>query len=148
MASSVTPVRSVPVCSAAAGTRSHSSRTCSSICSCSATAKRFAAAGRRGPGRAQRSLRLVRAAPVQRKPNLDHAVNVQRGVGFQRFGERPLGPGALAGQQVLPDGLPDQVMPERVTVGVGDHHVGVSRGPHRRPVPLIKPGHRGQQLIV
>ena len=68
--------------------------------------------GRGVPGRAQRPVMLVRAAPVQRNPNLDYAVAAERGVGFQRLGERPLGPGALARQQVLPDGLPDQVMPE------------------------------------
>ena len=73
---------------------------------------------RRAPGRAQRPLGLVRAAPV-RQPDVGHAVAAERGPGFQRLGERPFGPSALAGQQILPHRLPDQVMPEGVAVGVG-----------------------------
>ena len=106
-------------------------------------------AGCRSPGRSQRPLVLMRVAPVQRKPDLGHAVAAERGVGFQRLGERPFGPDALAGQQVLLDGLPDQVMPEVVAPGVGDHHAGGDRGPQRGGQRrIIEPGHRGQQRVA
>ena len=57
-------------------------------------------------------------------------------------------PGALAGQQIVVDGLADERMPERVPVVVCAQHVGRHRGAQPAgEVVAGQPGHRREQRM-
>jgi hypothetical protein len=72
----------------------------------------------------------------------------QRRIGADGLGEPAVQLAALAGQQLVVDGLADQRVPEHEALGVGQQHVGGDRGPQRPGQPgVVLPGDRGQQRV-
>ena len=108
------------------------------------------APGRRGrpPGTHQGFGGVVGVIPVMRLFDQPPAGGDQPGIGAEDLGEAGVQPGALAGQQIVVDGLADERMPERVPVLVRAQHVGRHRG--AQPAGEIvagQPGRRRQQGV-
>ena len=109
--------------------------------------------GRRPPCRRQRTLVIVRAAPVQR--GQDHEGAFRPGPradlqpGLLLHGEGAVRLGALARQHLRQHRLTDQLMPEGVSVSVADQHVSVDgRAQGGRQGCVIEPGHGREQQVT
>jgi hypothetical protein len=99
----------------------------------------------------QRLGRVVGVVPVRREARRALRVPDERRIGLQRLCVTPVEPGALAGQQVVADGLAREGVPEAVAVAVGrgQQDVRAHRGPQRLDeVVLAQPGDGEQQPVL
>ena len=68
---------------------------------------------------------------------------------LQRRGEGAMRLSALSGQHLLQHRLADQLMPEGVSVGIADQHVGLDgRAQGGRQRRVIEPGHGREQQMT
>ena len=79
----------------------------------------------------QRAGRVVGRMPVVCLLNRGPAGLHQPRIGADGLGEPAMHLAALAGQQLIVHGLPDQRVPERIAVGVGEQHICRHGGPYR-----------------
>ena len=91
---------------------------------------------------------VVRRVPVVRLLDLGPARRDKAWIVPQRRGEPGVQPGVVARQQVVDHRLPDQAVPERVPVRVGDQDVRSHRGPQRAgQLVVVQAGGRGEQAV-
>lgn len=94
---------------------------------------------------------IVGVVPVARQAHDALVGGDERRVGLQGFGVAAVEAGALAGQQVVADGLADQGVAEAVAVVAGRRleDVGADGGPQRLDeVVLGQPGDGGEQPVL